>query len=105
MICNELETKGCIIPSFHVDAFILKAILKAEWTSEKEFEHPNTDQKDDTINVLSKISQLTDRQCKIYDMIKNGTIIVRNCCSTGSWGVTWYKRKPKNVGEQGWLNR
>ena len=73
-ICNELETKGCIIPSFHVDAFILKAILKAEWTSEKEFEHPNTDQKDDTINGTVKISKMTDRQCKIYEIIKNGTV-------------------------------
>lgn len=37
-ICNELETKGCAIPSFHIDAFILKATLMAEWTTEKEFE-------------------------------------------------------------------
>ena len=29
-IYNELETKGCIIPSFHIDAFILKATLMAE---------------------------------------------------------------------------
>ena len=29
-ICNELETKGCTIPSFHIDAFILKATLMAE---------------------------------------------------------------------------
>ena len=41
-ICSELETKGCAIPSFHVDAFILKATLMAEWTSEKEFDRSST---------------------------------------------------------------
>lgn len=34
-ICNELETKGCAIPSFPIDAFILKDTLMAEWTTEK----------------------------------------------------------------------
>ena len=43
-ICNELETKGCAIPSFHIDAFILKATLMAEWTTEKEFDRPSTAQ-------------------------------------------------------------
>ena len=43
-ICSELETKGCAIPSFHVDAFILKATLMAEWTTEKEFDRPSTAQ-------------------------------------------------------------
>lgn len=43
-ICNELETKGCAIPSFHIDAFILKATLMAEWTSEKEFDRQSTAQ-------------------------------------------------------------
>lgn len=42
-ICNELETKGCAIPSFHIDAFILKATLMAEWTTEKEFDHLSND--------------------------------------------------------------
>lgn len=41
-ICNELETEGCAIPSFHIDAFILKATLMAEWTTEKEFERLGT---------------------------------------------------------------
>ena len=32
-ICgNELEKRGSAIPSFHINAFILKATLKAEWT-------------------------------------------------------------------------
>jgi len=34
-ICNELETKGCAIPLFPIDAFILKDTLIAEWTTEK----------------------------------------------------------------------
>lgn len=50
-ICCELETKGCAIPSFHADAFILKATLMAEWTAEKEFDRPNTAQDNDTVNV------------------------------------------------------
>ena len=32
------------IPSFHADAFILKATLMAEWTSENEFDRPSTAQ-------------------------------------------------------------
>lgn len=43
-ICNELETRGAAIPSFRLDAFILKATLKAEWTSEKEHDRPSTAQ-------------------------------------------------------------
>ncbi len=33
-ICNELESRGVAIPSFHTDAFILKATLKAEFVEE-----------------------------------------------------------------------
>lgn len=77
-ICSELETKGCAIPSFHVDAFILKATLMAEWTSEKEFDRSSTVQvppkNDDTINHQVNITKLSDRQRRIYDTIKNGTI-------------------------------
>ena len=77
-ICSELETKGCTIPSFHADAFILKATLKAEWTTEKEFDRPSANKKDDTINdtinVQVNIAKLTDRQRKIYEAIKNGTV-------------------------------
>ena len=43
-ICNELGTKGCAIPSFHIDAFILKATLIAEWTKEKELDRLSTAQ-------------------------------------------------------------
>lgn len=77
-ICSEMETKGCAIPSFHVDAFILKATLMAEWTSEKEFDRSSTVQvppkNDDTINHQVNITKLSDRQRRIYDTIKNGTI-------------------------------
>ena len=69
-----METKGCVIPSFHVDAFILKATLKAEWTTEKEFDRPGNVQKNDTVNVQVNFVQLTDRQRKIYEIIKTGTI-------------------------------
>ena len=34
-ICNELESRGSTIPSFHTDAFILKATLMAEFVEEK----------------------------------------------------------------------
>lgn len=39
-------------------------------------EGQGANQKDDTINVLEGFSQLTDRQRKIYDIIKNGTVNV-----------------------------
>ena len=77
-ICSELETKGCAIPSFHADAFILKATLMAEWTTEKEFDRQSTSQDNDTVNVpvndTINLSQLTDRQRKIYEIIKTGMI-------------------------------
>lgn len=73
-ICNELETKGCAIPSFHIDAFILKATLTTEWTTEKEFNRLSTASKNDTTNVQVKIAKLTDRQREIFERIKSGTI-------------------------------
>lgn len=73
-ICSELETKGCAIPSFHVDAFILKATLMAEWTTEKEFDRPSTAQDNDTVNAQEKNAEFTERQRKIYEIIKNGTV-------------------------------
>lgn len=76
-ICNELETKGCAIPSFHIDAFILKATLMAEWTTEKEFGRPSTATKDYTINVKVSNAKLTDRQREIFERIKSGKINVQ----------------------------
>lgn len=73
-ICSELETKGCTIPSFHVDAFILKATLTAEWTTEMEFDRPSTRLNDDTVKVQINSAKLTDRQRKIFETIKYGTV-------------------------------
>ena len=73
-ICNELETRGCTIPSFHIDAFILKATLMAEWTTEKEFDRPSTAQDNGMANAQVSNTELTDRQRRIYEIIKNGTV-------------------------------
>ena len=47
----------------------------AEWTTEKEFDRPSTAQDNDTVNVpvnnMVKLLQLTERQRKIYEIIKN----------------------------------
>lgn len=48
----------------------------AEWTKEKEFDRPSTALKDDTTNVKVNTTKLTDRQHKIYERIKSGTINV-----------------------------
>lgn len=71
---RRIEGIDGTIPSFHIDAFILKATLMAEWTPEKEFDRRSSVSKDDTINVQVKIAKLTDRQRGIYERIKNGTI-------------------------------
>lgn len=42
--CSDVGKKDCAIPSFHIDAFILKAMLMAEWTAEEEFDRPSTAQ-------------------------------------------------------------
>ena len=49
----------------------------AEWTTEKEFDHPSTAQKGVTTNVQVSTIKLTDRQRKIYEAIKNDTINVQ----------------------------
>ena len=67
-ICSEFETKGCVIPSFHVDAFILKATLMAEWTSEDEFDRPSTVQEE--LGTTQKTTQkLSVVQQKIVNCI------------------------------------
>lgn len=60
-ICNELETKGCAIPSFHIDAFILKATLMAEWTTEKEFDRLSTAQVPPKYRPSRKVSGSDER--------------------------------------------
>lgn len=46
----------------------------AEWTSEKEFDHPSTVQENGTKNGTVTITELTDRQLVIFETIKNGTV-------------------------------
>ena len=55
-----------------------------EWTTEKEFNRPNsskeeqgTTQKDGTVNVQINIAKLTDRLRRIYEAIKNSTANVQ----------------------------
>lgn len=49
----------------------------AEWTTEKEFDHPSTAHKGVTKNVQANATQLTDRQRKILETIKNNTTNVQ----------------------------
>ena len=81
-ICgNELETRGSAIPSFHINAFILKATLKAEWT-EKDTLATNTDNnvhKDVHKDVHKEISE---RQSLIISMIQDNPDIGRIEMST-----------------------
>ena len=76
-ICNELETKGCAIPSFHIDAFILKSTLMAEWNTEKEFDRLSTAQDNGMVNAQVNNSELTDRQRRMYEIIKSGMVNVQ----------------------------
>ena len=81
-ICSELETKGCAIPSFHVDAFILKATLMAEWTTEKEFDRPSTAQVPpkycpSTVQVEKLISVMDDVFISVQDIMSLCGIVRR----------------------------
>ena len=80
-ICNELETRGSAIPSFHINAFILKATLQAEWT-EKDTSATNTGNnvhKDVHKDVHKEISE---RQSMIISMIQDNPDIGRIEMST-----------------------
>ena len=50
----------------------------AEWTTEKEFDHPSTVQENGTKNGTATITELTDRQLVIFETIKNGTVNAQN---------------------------
>lgn len=81
-ICSELETKGCAIPSFHVEAFILKATLMAEWTTEKEFDRPSTAQVPpkycpSTVQVEKLISVMDDDFISVQDIMSLCGIVRR----------------------------
>ena len=81
-ICNELETKGCTILSFHIDAFILKATLMAEWTTEKEFDSPSTAQvppkyRPSTAQVEKLVAVMNDDYVDVPEMMKLCGIVRR----------------------------
>lgn len=74
-ICSELETKGCAIPSFHVDAFILKATLMAEWTTENEFDRSSTVQvpsnyRPSTVQVEKLVQLMHDEYLNVSKMME-----------------------------------
>ena len=46
----------------------------AEWTTEKEFERPSTAQDNGMANAQVSNAELTDRQRRIYEIIKSGTL-------------------------------
>ena len=81
-ICYELETKGCVIPSFHIDAFILKATLMAEWTTEKEFDRLSTAQvppkyRPSTAQVEKLVTVMNDDYIDVSEMMKLCSIVRR----------------------------
>ena len=73
-ICNELESRGAVIPTFHTDAFILKATLKAEFVDERAEIAEKNDETDVPLNVAvnateDKITELTERQKDILRIL------------------------------------
>lgn len=73
-ICNELETKGCAIPSFHIDAFILKATLMAEWTTEKEFDRLSTAQVEKLVAVMNDDYVDVPEMMKLCGIVRRKTM-------------------------------
>lgn len=66
-ICCELESRGAAIPSFHLNAFILKATLKAEFIITEGMSGETTGEMSG--EMIGK-TDLTDRQMIIYIEIK-----------------------------------
>lgn len=105
-ICNELETRGSAIPSFHINAFILKATLKAEWTSEKELEQAGTTQTDQgTTQTATQITthKLTEVQKKIVNALISNPSASRK--QLASWvgditedGIKYHLKKLQQTG-------
>lgn len=72
-ICKELESRGAVIPYFHTDAFILKAILKAEFVEESIAIKGNYEK----INVADHVAdKLTERQILIMKILE--TFVANN---------------------------
>ena len=66
-ICCELESRGAAIPSFHLNAFILKATLKSEFIITEGMSGETTGEMSG--EMIGK-TDLTDRQMIIYTEIK-----------------------------------
>ena len=66
-ICCELESRGAAIPSFHLNAFILKATLKSEFIITEGMSGETTGEMSG--EMIDK-TDLTDRQMIIYIEIK-----------------------------------
>lgn len=66
-ICCELESRGAAIPSFHLNAFILKATLKSEFIITEGMSGETTGEMSG--EMIGK-TYLTDRQMIIYIEIK-----------------------------------
>ena len=70
-ICCELESRGAAIPSFHLNAFILKATLKSEFIITEGMSGETTGETTGEMSgeMIGK-TDLTDRQMIIYIEIK-----------------------------------
>mgnify|MGYP002528533985 CR=1 FL=1 len=75
---NRRNTSSQRISSFHVNAFILKATLTAEWTTEKEFDRPSTAKKDDTINDTVNAKVLSEALGTSVITIKRNLYVLRD---------------------------
>lgn len=73
-ICNELETKGCAISSFHIDAFILKATLMAVWTTGKKFDRPSSAQVETLVAVMNNDYVDVPEKMKLCGIVRRKTM-------------------------------
>ena len=67
-----MESRGAVIPYFHTDAFILKAILKAEFVEESITTKGNSEKTNVADNVAD---ELTERQRAILDLIEKNVAV------------------------------
>ena len=110
-ICNELETRGSAIPSFHINAFILKATLQAEWTSEKELEQGGTTQTttQTTTQITTQITahKITEIQQKIVNCLVSNPSASRKQLATLVGDITedGIKYHLKKLQQTGVINR
>ena len=87
-ICNELEARGSSILSFHVDAFILKATLKAEWLVENEADRPSTAQvepkyRPSTAQVEKLVNVMGEEFIDVAEMMSRCQIVRRKTIQDG----------------------